>query len=79
MIEMSLEAKQLTCQCGNSFIADKEKSWCQKCARPVYYHTKDQNRHKWNQIYVVAMAALAITFLTYLFIEMIAEPLLRGA
>jgi uncharacterized paraquat-inducible protein A len=76
---MILEAKQVSCQCGHSFSSKKEKSWCEKCARPVYYHKKDQRRHKLNQIYVVAMAALAITFLTYLFIEMIAEPLLRGA
>jgi uncharacterized paraquat-inducible protein A len=76
---MTLEAKQVNCQCGHSFITEKEKSWCERCARPVYYHKKDQRRHKLNQIYVVAMAALAITFLTYLFIEMIAEPLLRGA
>jgi hypothetical protein len=76
---MTLEAKQLTCQCGHTFISQKEKSWCEKCARPVFYHAKDQRRHKLNQIYVVAMAALVITFLTYIFIEMIASPLLRGA
>ncbi|MDJ0784283.1 MAG: hypothetical protein QNJ22_20115 [Desulfosarcinaceae bacterium] len=75
---MLLEAKQLTCQCGHSFMSEKEKTWCEKCARPVFYHAKDQRRHKYNQIYVVAMAALAITFLMYLFIEMIADPLLRG-
>lgn len=76
---MSLTAKQLTCQCGHTFISQKEKTWCEKCARPVFYHKKDQRRHKWNQIYIVAMAALTITFLTYIFIEMIAVPLLRGA
>ena len=76
---MSLEAKELTCQCGHSFIAEKEKTWCEKCARPVFYHKKDQRRNTLNQYYAVAMAAIVITFLTYLFIEMIASPLLQGA
>jgi hypothetical protein len=76
---MSLEAKQLTCQCGHTITTEKAKTWCEKCARPIFYHDIDRRRHKLNQVYVIAMAALVITFLTYIFIEMIAEPLLRGA
>lgn len=76
---MTLEAKQISCQCGHSFSSEKEKTYCEKCARPVFYHKKDQRRNTLNHYYAVAMAALVITFLTYLFIEMIADPLLRGA
>ena len=76
---MVLEAKQVSCQCGHSFTTEKEKTWCQKCARAVFYYKKDQRRNTLNHYYAVAMAALVITFLTYLFIEMIADPLLRGA
>ena len=76
---MALAEKQLTCQCGHTITAVKEKTWCEKCARPIFYHKRDQRRYKMNQFYAVAMAALVITFLTYLFIEMIATPLLQGA
>lgn len=76
---MALEAKQVSCQCGHSFTTEKEKTWCEKCARAVFYHEKDQRRNTLNQYYAVAMAAIVITFLTYLFIEMIATPLLHWA
>lgn len=76
---MALEAKQVSCQCGHSFSTEKEKTYCEKCARPVFYHKKDQRRNTLNHYYAVAMAALVITFLTYLFIEMIATPLLHWA
>ena len=65
-----------TCACGNPITVDRHRTWCEKCGQPVYYNAKDQNHHKLNTIYVGAMIVLVLGFLTYVFIELIAEPLL---
>jgi hypothetical protein len=41
----------------------------------VFYDEKEKRRHTTNQFYVVAMLALAIGIIAYLFVEMIVEPL----
>jgi hypothetical protein len=74
-----LALKTVECQCGNTFETDKHKSWCQGCCRPVFYHEKDQRNHKFSNYYMYTMIAAAIMFVSYLFIEMIARPLLAIA
>ena len=73
---MELEPKQVSCECGNTFTTQRSKSWCEKCCRPVFYHSKDSKMHKINTIYVITMIGGVMIFLTYLFIEMIATPIL---
>jgi hypothetical protein len=41
----------------------------------VFYDEKEKRRHTTNQLYAVAMLALAIGIITYLFVEMIVRPL----
>ena len=53
-----------------------KKLRCVKCGKFVFYDDKEKRRHTTNQFYVVAMLALAIGIITYLFVEMIVEPLL---
>ena len=53
-----------------------KKYYCEKCGNPVFYDKKDAKRHKMNSIYAVSMLLAAFTFLTYLFLEMIATPIL---
>jgi predicted nucleic acid-binding Zn ribbon protein len=72
----TLAPKTVTCQCGNSFESIRLRSWCQKCCQPVYYYEKDRNKHKINTYYMITMIALVLMFITYLFVEMIAQPLL---
>ena len=72
---MQLEPKQVTCKCGNTFETDRKKSWCRKCCRPVFYDVKDNKYHTINTIYVMVMICSALTFLAYLFVELIAVPL----
>lgn len=55
---------------------NKKKTWCDKCCRPVFYYAKDQKKDKLNHYYIIAVMALVFGFLSYLFIEMIAVPLL---
>ena len=63
-------------KCGHSFISDRDRSWCEKCANAVYYHKKDRNKFKLNNMYITGVIVAVITFLTYIFMELIAHPLL---
>lgn len=73
---MNLEPKQVICKCGHSFIAERERTWCEKCCRPVFYHDKDQKLNAINAVYFMAVFGGVMVFLTYMFIELIATPLL---
>lgn len=72
----SLAPKQVKCQCGHAFESAKPKAWCEKCCRPVFYNEKDQRNHKLSSYYMFTVMAAALMFVTYLFVEMIAGPLL---
>ena len=73
---MSLKPKQVTCQCGHTFTSSRDRSWCERCANAVYYHAKDKNKAKLNNMYVTGVIVAVISFLTYVFMELIATPLL---
>ena len=73
---MILESKQVTCQCGHSFTTNRNRVWCERCADPVYYHEKDKNKGKLNNMYVTGVIVAVISFLTYVFMQLIATPLL---
>jgi uncharacterized paraquat-inducible protein A len=75
-VTMSLKPKQISCQCGHTFTSSRDRSWCEKCASAVYYHAKDKNKAKLNNMYVTGVIVAVITFLTYVFMELIANPLL---
>lgn len=72
----SLAPKQVECQCGYTFESTKPKAWCEKCCRPVFYYEKDRRNHKLSSYYMMTVMAAALMFVTYLFVEMIARPLL---
>lgn len=75
-MQMTLEPKMVACKCGHTFETTLHKSWCQKCCRPVFYHEKDQRKHQISNYYLITMMAMALMFVVYLFVEMIASPLL---
>lgn len=75
---MALPPKQLTCECGHTFKTEREKSWCEKCCRPVFYDVKDKKLHTINTLYLMTMMGGVLIFLVYLFIELIASPLLSS-
>ena len=77
-MQATLTPKKVVCQCGNSFEATKKKTWCQKCCRPVFYHEKDQRNHKLNNYYMITMVVMVVMFISYLFVELIARPLLSS-
>ncbi|MBC2713361.1 MAG: hypothetical protein HGJ94_20900 [Desulfosarcina sp.] len=73
---MTLKPKQVTCQCGHTFTSSRDRSWCERCASAVYYRDKDKSKFKHYNMYVVGVFLAVITFLTYVFLELIATPLL---
>ncbi len=73
---MPLKPKTVTCDCGHTFTAKRDRNWCERCANAVYYHEKDKNKFKRYNIYVVCAFVAVVTFLTYIFIELIATPIM---
>lgn len=69
-----LTPKEVQCDCGHTFTIDRRRYWCEKCANPVYYDLKEKKHHKNNTIYVYAVFLGVITFLTYIFVELIVTP-----
>jgi uncharacterized paraquat-inducible protein A len=72
---MPLPAKEIQCQCGHVMTMQYKKLRCVKCGQYLFYDEKEKRRHRSAQIYTVAMLALAIGIIAYLFVEMIVEPL----
>ena len=72
---MSLPAKEVTCQCGNTMTLEVRNLRCIKCGKHLFYNAQEARRHRFNIFYVVALFALAAGFITYLFMEMIVKPL----
>ncbi len=75
-MQVMLAQKEVECKCGNVITMSSKKTWCEKCCRPVFYYAKDQRKDRLNNFYLLAVMALVFGFLSYLFVEMIAVPLL---
>jgi hypothetical protein len=75
-VTMSLTPKAVTCDCGHTFTSNRDRSWCERCANAVYYNEKDKNKYKLSNMYITGVIVAVITFLTYVFMELIASPLL---
>jgi len=70
-----LTPKEVTCDCGHTFTIDRRRYWCEKCGKPVYYDLREKHQHKYNTLLVYGIFLAAITFLTYVFIELIVKNL----
>ena len=73
---MRLPPKEIVCKCGHASIIESKKLLCVKCGKYIFYDPQEKRRYQIKSTYVVVMFALALGFLTYVFIEMIATPLL---
>lgn len=73
-----LTPKEIQCDCGHTFTIDRRRYWCKKCGNPVYYDPNEKQHHKKNTIYVYFVFLAVITFLTYIFIELIVTPFMAG-
>ncbi len=75
---MALSNKQLTCRCGHMFTTNRYRTWCEKCCDAVYYHEKHKNKFRFDNMYVIGIIVAVMTFLTYVFMELIASPFLSA-
>lgn len=75
---MRLEKKQVTCECGATYEIDRPVYHCTACGRQVFHSPAHRRRHRLNTYYVYGAVLAVITFIVYIFIEMIANPLIRG-
>ncbi len=69
-----LPPKEVQCDCGHKFVSDRPRYWCEKCAKPVFYYPKDKRKEKWNTYYLWGVIFAVMTFLTYIFLELIVKP-----
>ncbi|HHP7234239.1 MAG TPA: hypothetical protein ACFCUC_06385 [Desulfobacterales bacterium] len=73
---MPLPAKKIGCQCGHTMTLTTRKLRCVKCGGYLFYNDGEKRRHRINAFYMIAMFVLAGGFLTFLFVELIVEPLM---
>jgi hypothetical protein len=73
---MGKNEKTMVCDCGQAIVSAKPKEWCPKCGRAVFADRGRQRRNKISQFFIWAAFFLSLTFIVYLFVEMIAKPLL---
>ena len=53
---MKLEPKEITCHhCGDSTMIERNRDWCEKCGRRIFYDPKDLKRHQWMTYYMYAV------------------------
>jgi hypothetical protein len=74
---MALEPKTVTCQCGAEYRIRRPVHYCTACGRAVFYSEGYRRRDRLNNYYVYLAVAVVIGFVVYIFIEMIADPLLK--
>jgi hypothetical protein len=73
---MPLPAKDVQCDCGNPMVIQMKRDWCRQCGQPVYYDAQAKRRDKLNRVYLTTMILLAFSFMAFLFVEMIAVPII---
>ena len=66
----------ITCRCGHQIQTPNKTVWCEKCGKKAFLDPKGVFYDKLNHYYVYGAIVSVMTFLTYLFIEMIANPLI---
>jgi len=72
---MNLTPKTVQCNCGQEFSLERSSIWCNKCGKRVFYYEKDKRGEKFNSYYMYVVVLGVITFLTYVFVELILEPM----
>ncbi len=74
---MEYSPKEIRCRCGHRFEISCKADYCSGCGRKAYYDDKLNRRHQLNSYYMSALILVVITFVVYIYIELIATPLLQ--
>ena len=70
---MDPTAKEVACKCGNVVTVEGERTWCRKCGQAVYTDPKKQKRHRLNSLYLTVLFIGTISFLVYVYLELVAK------
>ncbi len=72
---MKLTPKTVQCECGQEHTLERGSKWCNMCGKQVFYSKKDKRTAKLNSYYMYVIVFGVIVFLTYVFVELILEPM----
>ena len=74
---MEYPPKEVRCRCGHTLEMSRKEDYCSKCGYKNFYDDKQNKRHRFNSYYMGALVLVVITFVVYIYIELIATPLLQ--
>ncbi len=72
---MNITPKTVRCDCGQEHRLERSSLWCNKCGKRVFYYEKDKRGEKFNSYYMYIVVFGVITFLIYIFVELILVPM----
>jgi len=74
---MEYQPKEIHCRCGHAIEVSRKSDYCSKCGNKIYYDDKQNRKHRLNSYYMSALVLAVVTFVVYIYIELIATPLLQ--
>ncbi|MFH1983661.1 MAG: hypothetical protein ABIL58_17600 [Pseudomonadota bacterium] len=72
---MAVEERDVSCACGNTYPSSLSVNWCPKCGKRVFDTEKERRRHKVSTYYYYGISLVAVSALTYFFVELILIPI----
>lgn len=72
---MQLQPKDVACSCGHITNLTTIKLLCIKCGKHVFYNEQERKAHRRQTLYFTAVIVMALSFVTYFFVEMVLGPL----
>jgi hypothetical protein len=72
---MQLQPKDVTCSCGHITSLASRKLMCIKCGKYIFYDEHERKAHRRQTLYFTAVIVMALSFVTYFFVEMVLGPL----
>ena len=74
---MSVEEREVSCPCGHTYLSSLAINWCPKCGNRIHGSEKERRGHKVNTFYYYGVSLVAISALTYFFVELILIPIFQ--
>jgi len=72
---MQLQPKDVACACGHITSLASRKLMCIKCGKYIFYDEHERKAHRRQTLYFTAVIVMALSFVTYFFVEMVLGPL----
>lgn len=72
---MANEEHEVSCPCGHTYSTHLTVNWCPKCGKKIFVTDKERRRHKVNTYYYYGLSIVALSALSYFFVELILIPI----